>query len=157
MNITLYQEQSDLPIDETSVEQVVKEVLSFNNIHRGELILHFVSKEEITDLHDEFFQDPTPTDCITFPIDPIDTWEIEESPILGEIFVCPQVGKEYSPENPYFEVTLYIIHGILHLLGYDDLTDEDALLMRAAEKNQLEHLEKKNLAILPSNLIKRTV
>lgn len=157
MDIVVYQNQDDLPIDEPSVVGLVKEVLFLKKITKGELILHFISKEEITQLHDQFFQDPTPTDCITFPIDPIDSWEKDPSPLLGEIFVCPKVGMEYSPENPYFETALYIVHGILHLLGYDDLCDEDANKMRLAETEVLEHLKKKNLAILSPNLIKRTV
>lgn len=157
MNIVVYQDQSDLSINKDSVVRVAKEVLAFKKVTRGELILHFVTKEEITDLHGRFFEDPTPTDCITFPIDPRESWDLEESPILGEIFICPKVGMEYCPENPFFEVTLYTIHGILHLLGFDDLNEEDAAEMRRGEKEIIDHLAKISLAILPLNLVKRTV
>jgi len=152
VEIIVYQDQSDLLIDESSVEDVVREVLSFKKIIHGEIIFHFVTKEHITDLHGQFFQDPTPTDCITFPIDDIAS---EQSPILGEIFICPKVGMEYCKKNPYSEITLYVIHGILHLLGFDDLNEKDRLEMRKAENEVLTHLSKKNLVILSPNLVNK--
>ena len=88
-------------------------------------VLHFVSKAEISEIHGNFFNDPTPTDCITFPF--------REAELLGEIFVCPKVAMEYSSENAYAETTLYIIHAILHLIGYDDIDEKDEILMRKAE------------------------
>lgn len=80
-----------------------------------------MSKKRICVLHEQFFQDPTPTDCITFPSD--------EEACLGEIFICPKVAEEYDPRHPLRETTLYIIHGILHLLGYTDLEAKERTRM----------------------------
>ena len=102
--------------------------------------------EEITALHGTFFQDPTPTDCITFPIDVGDT-PLLGPKILGEVFVCPKIALEYSPDNPYLELTLYIAHTLLHLKGYNDQEEEDSLEMRSKEQEILEILQKKNLVL----------
>lgn len=95
----------------------------------GELSIAFISKEEIARIHDQFMQDPSVTDVITFPGDP-------EDGIAGEICVCPQVALDYSRahESDFSEeLSLYLIHGYLHLCGFDDIEDEDRASMRKAE------------------------
>lgn len=106
------------------------------------MALSFVGKARISSLHAQFFDDPSPTDCITFPI--------REPEFLGEVFVCPQVAYEYVEKNGgdvYEELTLYVVHGFLHLLGYDDLEAADQRKMRAAEKKWMQLLEKNGLSI----------
>ena len=142
--VTQYHEQNDLPLEDSQIEALVKEVLSFKRIECDEIIFHFVSVERITDLHGEFFDDPTPTDCMTFPIDSPDS---EGEVILGEVFVCPKVATHYLPENPYHETTLYIVHGILHLLHYDDIEEHDRKEMRTQESALMEYLEQKKLVL----------
>ncbi len=99
--------------------------------------VHFVGKKKIAEIHSDFFNDPSPTDCITFPY--------KDPEFLGEVFVCPQVAKEYVEKHGgdlLSEITLYIVHGFLHLLGYDDQTDEDRQKMRRAEKKWCDLLAK---------------
>jgi probable rRNA maturation factor len=139
VKILQYDNQTDLFIDKKKVKAIVEEIFLFKKISSTELIVHFVSKEEIAGLHKEFFNDPTSTDCITFPI--------REKDLLGEVFICPQAAIEYSPEDPYKETTLYLIHTILHLLGYDDLNSTDQIKMRLAENEIMDHLIKKNLVL----------
>lgn len=141
LRIVQYNDQTDLSLDEERIETFVREVIQYKEASTEEIVLHFVTKERISELHEQFFNDPTPTDCITFPMD------TEENGILGEVFVCPEVAKEYSPESPYSEVSLYIIHGILHLLGYDDLDPKERREMRKSEKELMNHLEKKELLL----------
>ena len=149
MNVVCINAQEALQIDESQVERLVKTFLSWKKIVCDEVTIHFVSKEKISQLHAIHFQDPSPTDCISFPIDsPNET--LSDYTILGEVFVCPEVGIEYTQEHaldPYDEVALYIVHGLLHLLGYDDQDDKSSALMRHAEKLSLSYL-KKNEAIL---------
>ena len=100
-----------------------------------ELSLYFVGKRKISLLHAQFFDDPSPTDCISFPFN--------EPLFLGEIFICPQIAKEYDPEKPHEETSLYIIHGILHLLGYDDIESKERKKM-VLEQSRLFKLAKNN-------------
>ncbi len=110
----------------------------------GELSIAFVDQEEIARLHDQFMGDPTPTDVITFPGDP----ELE---LAGEICVCPQVARDYAlKQGQEFspELALYLIHGYLHLCGFDDIEESDRAQMRQAEQQALQIV--RTAAALPS-------
>lgn len=113
-----------------SIKGLVLFLLKQYEVSPDEVILHFVSQKKICALHAEFFDDPTLTDCISFPID---------QELLGEIFVCPKTAIEYAKAHkvdPYEETTLYVIHGLLHLLGYDDIKPKDRKIMHK-EQNRL--------------------
>ena len=108
-----------------------------------ELHLYFVTKKTIQELHAHHFQDPTSTDCITFPID-TDTGPRPDALgplVLGEIFICPKVAIEYATLHkidPYTETIRYIVHGLLHLLGYDDIQPKERKIMRQKEAHYLK-------------------
>jgi probable rRNA maturation factor len=99
--------------------------------------IHFVSKKKICELHEMFFDDKTPTDCISIPID--DPEEDAPHSHLGEVFVCPKVAIEYGGD-PIQETMLYVIHGLLHLLGFDDITPKDRKAMRKEERKALRFI-----------------
>ncbi|QVL57122.1 MAG: rRNA maturation RNase YbeY [Simkaniaceae bacterium] len=143
MNVHTINSQSALKILPKEVERLVTSFLKWKSVECDEISIHFVSKDEITRLHKEHFQDPTPTDCISFPIDSPDEDQNGYS-ILGEVFVCPEVAIEYVKKeggDPYREASLYLIHGLLHLLGYDDQDDQSRSIMRAQEKSAMIYLE----------------
>ncbi len=121
-------------------------VVSSEKQEAHELSVSFVDKDEICCIHDEFYGDPTPTDCCSFPIDPQGT----PYRVLGEIAICPQVAIEASKEHnttPYEELTLYLIHGLLHLLGYDDIDDKDRACMEMLQSKYLSEVEAKGLML----------
>ncbi|MDQ8180013.1 rRNA maturation RNase YbeY [Pelagicoccus sp. SDUM812005] len=125
-----------LGYDESEIERLIRALDKAGAFDAppGELSIAFVDKEYIAQLHDQFMGDPTPTDVITFPPDP----DIDQA---GEVIVCPQVAREYAKkENLDFshELSLYIIHGYLHLCGFDDIEETDRALMRRAEQQALE-------------------
>lgn len=102
-------------------------------IPAGELSIAIVDEAEIVRMHKEFLNDPAVTDVITFPGD-------EEDDLAGEICVCADFAARQAPlfDNDFdHELTLYLVHGWLHLAGYDDIEDEDRLAMRAAEKRTM--------------------
>lgn len=149
MNIQVIQEEISLPINLASVEKLVKDFASFYKVKFDEASIHFVTTETISDLHSRFFNDPTTTDCISFPMDDADE---EGYRVLGDVFVCPETAEHYVRQhggNIYQEVTLYTVHGLLHLLGYDDLDEEERALMKTEEVGYLEHIENKELWIHP--------
>lgn len=151
MEVLIVDEQDDLKIDGNSVVEVVKNALKLEKAQCDFVTIHFVNKNYISKLHQVFFNDPSPTDCITLPVDEANS----PSPcVLGEVFVCPLVAKEYISENPqedscvYRETTLYVVHGVLHLLGYLD-DPENCALMREKEKLHMDNLTKKLSIIRP--------
>ncbi len=121
------------------MKEVVKAVLEIENATCDEIMIYFVDQETICDLHLQHFNDPSPTDCISIQVDPLNT-----SPcFLGEIFVSTQAAVDYCQKKPellYQELTLYLVHGVLHFLGYDDLKKEDQKKMRLAEKKSMDYL-----------------
>jgi len=93
----------------------------------AELDFVLLEKQEMARLHGEFCGDPSPTDVITFQ--------------HGEIFICPEVAAEQGShweKSLEDEVLLYGIHGMLHLLGFDDHTDGDYDRMAAEQERVLQ-------------------
>ncbi|MBM3201922.1 MAG: rRNA maturation RNase YbeY [Chlamydiae bacterium] len=139
-NVIIFDEQNDLSFSHEEVKGVVTTVLTHYHVKTDEVVLHFVDTKTICTLHEEYFSDPSVTDCITFPIDGP---EPQTSPsILGEAFICPKTGIAYNPSSPYEELTLYIVHCLLHLIGYDDIEPEDEKVMREQERICLDLLKK---------------
>lgn len=99
----------------------------------GELSIALLDAQAMGRLHEKFLDDPAPTDVITFDGD-------RDLDSAGEICVCADVARRYAREHRgdfSKEVTLYLVHGYLHLAGYDDTTGPARTRMRRAEKEAL--------------------
>ena len=115
----------------------------------GELSLVFLTDPALAQIHADFMADPTATDVITFEGD-------AAAGLAGEICVSADTAARYvellegrSPDRPRparrpalqqafaTELTLYVVHGWLHLAGYDDLQPAKKRRMRAAEKRAM--------------------
>jgi len=106
-------------------------------ITEGELSVAFVDDATIAQVHADFMGDATPTDVITFPANA----EMESA---GEIIVSVDHALSRSAEldEPFSrELSLYLIHGWLHLAGYDDRNAADRNAMRQAEQAALTLLD----------------
>ena len=113
-------------IDLAAIDQLVTHHLEFLGIHpeaRGGIT--FIDTERITTLHEDWMQEPGPTDVLSFPIDQITLPEaggVSDSGFLGDIVICPdflppqmlEAGRTLQQECEYL-----VTHGILHLLGLD--------------------------------------
>lgn len=115
-------------------------------ISTDEVSFHFVTERKICKLHDEFFDDPSPTDCITFPLDPPRKKAgraVGQIHILGEAFICPKTALTCSKRlgiDPYEELYRYVIHCLLHLIGYTDTGSVERAKMKRKEKSCLKKL-----------------
>lgn len=139
MKISIFKKDKSVNLPTPFIRQICKTVALGEEERFDEVNIYFVSKTEIGELHDEFFDDPTPTDCITFPMDGPD----EDYRVLGDVFVCPRVAIEYAEAHdldPVQECALYVVHGMLHLFGYDDIKEKDRKMMKKAEKRYMEIL-----------------
>jgi probable rRNA maturation factor len=95
----------------------------------GELSLVFLTDAALAGLHAEFLDDPTTTDVITFEGDPA-------LGSAGEICVSADTAAAYAQTHGRdfsAELTLYLVHGWLHLAGHDDLVPAKKRAMRRAE------------------------
>ncbi len=145
MKIFVINQQKDLQISALSAKSIIKEVLATEQFETDEITIHFVTNEEMCRLHFDFFNDPSPTDCISFPLDNREE-RTSGYHVLGEIFVCPWSALQFIEEKKlaYQETTLYLVHSLLHLLGYDDLETKELKKMRQAEKRHMNHLLQKS-------------
>ncbi len=140
--IEISNRQRDLSISTASVRAFTRTLLDFQKISKRVSIC-LVTETKIKALHSQFFNNPTPTDCITFPL---------QGEILGEIIICPKTALLYAKEHgldPYEETGLYLVHGILHLLGEDDLEPAAKRRMRQKEKKCMAHLKAKRVFLKP--------
>ncbi|HLP58522.1 MAG TPA: rRNA maturation RNase YbeY [Candidatus Deferrimicrobium sp.] len=116
------------------LEQVIKEL----DI-RGNIVIKLGSKDEAQELNSRYLQKDYPTDVLSFPFNE----EVpEEGFYLGDIFVCFPIAEEQAKENGLTlaeELLTLMVHGILHLAGYDHETDAGEM-----EKLQEQLLEKIN-------------
>jgi probable rRNA maturation factor len=128
VQVTVYNRQKFLPIKTTSVRRLVSFVVDQKKITCKLISVYFVGPRKITQIHKDFFNDPTLTDCMTFPID---------KDFLGDCVICPKVALERNPKKPYEETSHYLIHCLLHLIGYDDIDKKKQRLMRREEQRLL--------------------
>ena len=108
----------------------------------GELSIALMTDDAIADVHAQFLADPTTTDVITFEGEP-------DFGTAGEICVSADTAEAFAANHHHdfsTELTLYVVHGWLHLAGYDDLEPVKKRRMRAAEKRAMtllaSHLRK---------------
>ncbi|HRW58155.1 MAG TPA: rRNA maturation RNase YbeY [Chlamydiales bacterium] len=129
------------------ITKQVKAVLENEGVFCDEVSIVFVDTKTIKEMHQIHFNDPTTTDCITFPIDEEDSLDYQ---YLGEVFVCPETAITYAEKHsicPFDETTLYLIHGLMHLIGYDDIQEKDKEIMRKKEKYYMQLLKDNKLGI----------
>lgn len=146
LSIKVTNEQNDLKISKPKVKAVVKATLKFLKIQTGGLNVHFVTKRKICTLHKKYFNDPTLTDCITLPCDR----EESEHRFLGDVFICPFAAMAYTTKyggDPYHELNFYLMHTLLHLLGWEDDKPAKRKSMFQEQNRLLEHLHTKNLSL----------
>jgi probable rRNA maturation factor len=99
----------------------------------GEISIALLGSPAMARLHARFMDDPSPTDVLTFPGD-------ATAGIAGDICVCAPVARDYADAHhrPFAEeISLYIVHGCLHLAGFDDHAAPQRRAMRHAERDAL--------------------
>ena len=109
------------------------------NAHRNDrcdLTITFVPVEMIVDLNQRYLQRSYRTDVISFNLGPD-----PEGKIIGDIYICPEVAEENARQYrcPFEEeLARLVIHGVLHVIGFDDASREERETMRHLENKYLE-------------------
>ncbi len=117
-------------IQKTSIHNLISNLKSELKLNISSFIVNFVDEEEILDINRRFLDHNHTTDIITF-----DYSENKQS-IDAELFIC---YKEAELNSRRFrvkveqEITRLIIHGILHLIGFDDKIKQDKIKMKRIE------------------------
>jgi probable rRNA maturation factor len=87
-----------------------------------ELSVSFVDEAEMTELHLRYMDEQGPTDVLSFPLDEVDDRGVR---LIGDVVVAPSVAARNNRDDPAAEIRLLLVHGILHVLGYDHEEDEE--------------------------------
>jgi probable rRNA maturation factor len=133
------QRQRRIKINMQFVRKVVETALPFclekpryPESHLPKIVeITIVSDRVITKIHADFLNDPTPTDVITFA----------HSEEVGEILIGAETVAAHAKrfyQSVDHEVARCALHGLLHLLGYDDMTPEEHTLMHTQQEGLLE-------------------
>lgn len=138
----------DLPIDlpdDAYITQVIKSVLTKFR-EQAELSVRIVSIEEITALNQRYRHKSGPTNVLSFPIELPLGVDIDNE-LLGDIVIAANiVDQEAIAQQKSFisHFTHMLIHGTLHLLGFDHLNDHDATIMENHEIQIMQELNFQN-------------
>lgn len=112
----------------------------------AEVTLLFVSEPEMASYNERFLDRSHPTDVLAFPVEELRPGVVPDVDpqgpplILGDVIVAPAYVRRQAAEFGVTfedEMSLMVTHGILHLLGYDHVEDDDAEEMEARERELL--------------------
>ena len=139
--IDLANRQRKVPVDGHRLKAVAQAALAAEGVTAAELSVTVVDDRRIAAVHGEWLDDPTPTDVITFDIG------MPGDPTLrGDILLSAETAAREARRltsgrqgwTPHLELAYYLVHGILHLTGFDDRADDDRRRMRGRERTVMK-------------------
>ncbi|HEX7355635.1 MAG TPA: rRNA maturation RNase YbeY [Mycobacteriales bacterium] len=122
--------ESGVPLETAQLSDLLRFALDTLGVHpQAEVSLLAVDLDAMAGLHEKWMDEPGPTDVLSFPMDELTehgSWEQAPSrpgpALLGDIVVCPEFAVRQAAErgHPFLhEIHILVVHGLLHLLGYD--------------------------------------
>ncbi len=160
MTVTMEEEQSpgfDFEYKKLA-EEVIEAAIEVEGFpFEAEVNVLLVSEEEIQEINREHREIDRPTDVLSFPMimyeKPGDFSKIEQDTynfnpdtgeaLLGDIILCVNKVKEQAENYGHSQKREYaflILHSMLHLFGYDHMTEEEAAVMEQKQRDILEHI-----------------
>ena len=119
-------DRQDIEVDETVLMDLATKTLAEEGVGGVELSVSLVDREEMSALHERYAGEREATDVLSFTMD--------EEGLLGDVIICPEVARSQN-EDLGAELRLLLVHGILHLLGYDhDQEDERRAMWERQER-----------------------
>ncbi|MFQ5633236.1 MAG: rRNA maturation RNase YbeY [bacterium] len=118
-------------IDRRGLRKLALHVWKDLTSEKCEISLNFVSIREITDLNKNYLGKDKPTDVIAFNLG-----NTPATPLIADIYICPQLARQNAELyacNLETELARLVIHGVLHIAGYDDATEKERHEMRRLE------------------------
>ena len=138
MQIDVTSSREPEPLDLGAFERLARFVLAHEEVDdSAELSVAVVSIEEMTNLNERYRGKDGPTDVLSFSCDDPCVANGDEPITLGDVIIAPDIALAQAAEygtTVESELDLLLAHGILHLLGYDHESDEQAEAMQARER-----------------------
>ncbi|MBI3649130.1 MAG: rRNA maturation RNase YbeY [Actinobacteria bacterium] len=127
----LFSNRQALPVDREGLSALARETLLAEGAGTCELSVSFVDEVEMTELHRRYAGEEGPTDVLSFPLDEPDERGVR---VLGDVVIAPSVAVRNNPDDAPAEMRLLLVHGILHVLGYDHEQDDERAEMWARQE-----------------------
>lgn len=145
IDVFVANEQSDVPLDEHRLVSLARLAAAEEDVDaRAEITILLVERPAMASLKERWLGEPGPTDVLAFPMD--EHAPDDEPYILGDIVICPDVAREQAEaagdRKVSEEVELLLVHGFLHLCGYDHVRPQDARSMRHRERKILSEFQR---------------
>ena len=147
MSLVIANRQRTRKINRRLLHKIAAELFTELEIATAELGVHLVGAKEMARINWQFLRHEGATDVITF--DHSDQRKAEggkRNQLHGELFICVaeavRQAKEFNT-GWQAEVVRYVVHGVLHLLGYDDLKPQLRRMMKREENRLMRQLEKR--------------
>lgn len=146
-SIDVNDSQSRVGIDPERLSAIAEDLLREEQVVAAEISVALIDGETMRRLNREHLGHDYDTDVLSFLLEcdsPAET--VSEGPrgagksLEGEVLISTDVAAKSAAEfdwPPADEVTLYLVHGVLHLVGYDDLTPDEKTIMRRREREVL--------------------
>ena len=130
--------ESDKHVNETIITDLINYTCTKFDIKDAVISVAIVTDEQISQVHKQFMDDDSTTDVISFNLsDPSDKEQTFEMIVNADMAarICLERGTKFDAE-----LLLYILHGLLHNIGFDDLNEQDFKEMHDAENLILQEL-----------------
>jgi probable rRNA maturation factor len=121
------QNRSSATLDESELRRVLERARAAEGIDDGEIGVALVDETEMAELNGAHRGKPVATDVLSFPLDGRDPIPGDLPRQLGDLVICP--ARAEADGTP---VEVLLVHGALHLLGWDHETDAGEMLARQA-------------------------
>jgi probable rRNA maturation factor len=146
--ISIATPQETVEVDRTRMREAARRVLEGEGVGNAEISLAFVDNATIHRLNLRYLGHDEPTDVLSFPLS-----EGRSGKLSGEVVIGAEVAREQAERRGHdvqAELALYVIHGLLHLCGYDDHEPADADDMHERERHYLQQLGLPDIAPHPA-------
>ncbi len=140
VKIDIINEQNSLRVNSKRIEKLIQSVLKGEKAKQRSLTLLVCGDAKMKALHKKYFGKKTSTDVISFGVE-TDYIAPGEEDYLGDIVVSAEMAISTAPKyntQPQREFERYIVHGLLHLLGYDDIEPADYKKMHSVQEVYLD-------------------
>jgi len=135
---------TDEKIDTSEIKEVIIFACRHLKIENPLLNIVIVDNKEIQRINKEYRNKDAVTDVISFAFEEVDDVKYDDIRFLGDIYISYERCKEQAQEYGHSvrrEFSYLAVHGLLHLLGYDHMNEEDKKVMRALEEEILNEYD----------------
>jgi len=141
MNIEVFNEtEENLEKELNELKDLLENICKDESLGDGEFNIIIVDNKKIQELNKEYRNIDKVTDVISFALEDDETYKLDNYRMLGDIYIC--IEKTYSQAEEYGhsfkrELSFLAVHGLLHLLGYDHMTEEEEKIMFSKQEEVL--------------------